>query len=205
MTKRTIHTIGHSRHTISRFVRLLQRHRIDAVADVRSTPFSRRHPQFNRDSLSAVLRRNGIRYVFLGRELGARSDDPACYLDGQVQYRLLSTTRGFQSGLKRIRQGSTKWRIALMCAERDPLDCHRTILVARHLAEHGVRVAHILADGSVEPHEATMKRLWLQLGMEREDLFDSEEEVAARAYEMQERRIAHTDATIHQRGKGMLK
>ena len=91
-----------------------------------------------------------------------------------------------------ICRGSAKWRIALMCAEKEPLDCHRTILLARHLADRGARVGHILADGAVEPHTETIKRLWLQLGMEDKDFFDSEDDIAARAYELQERRIVRT-------------
>ena len=187
----TVHTIGHSRHSIAYFVSLLKRHRIDAVADIRSVPYSRRHPQFSRRSLHDELRRNGVAYVFLGRELGGRSDDQDCYREGRVQYHLLARTPLFQSGLERIREGSRRWRIALMCAEKDPLDCHRTILVARYLAEGGSDVAHILADGRIESHDEAMKRLSLRLGVPERHLFDTHEQLRARAYDMQERRIAY--------------
>ena len=137
VNEETIYTIGHSTHEIGTFVALLMKHGIDAIADVRSAPYSRRQPQFNCKALANVLRSHGIAYVFLGRELGARSDDPACYEKGRVKHRLLARTPLFLSGIERIRDGSHRMNIALMCAEREPLDCHRTILVARQLVETG--------------------------------------------------------------------
>ena len=95
---------------------------------------------------------------FVGRELGARSKDPACYKDGRVQYARLARTAQFQRGLDRVIQEASKYRVALMCAEKDPIDCHRTILVGRELLRRGTDVAHILADGRLEPHEETMDR-----------------------------------------------
>ena len=159
MNKTRIFTVGHSTHAFEDFVSLLERHVVDAIADVRSVPYSRWQPQFNREDLAAALKPRGIAYVFLGKELGARSDDPKCYENGQVQYRALAETPLFQSGIKRVQDGSRHRRIALMCAEKDPLDCHRTILVARELVASGLDVTHILEDGSLEPHDETMKRL----------------------------------------------
>ena len=189
----TILTIGHSTHEINSFVALLKRHRINAVADVRSVPYSRWQPQFNLEDLTEALKAHGIAYVFLGKELGARSDDLECYEKGRVKYRLLAKTPLFRSGIERVRDGCSRRRIALMCAEKDPLDCHRTILVARELVKAGADIAHVLANGQVEPHSVAMKRLFEQLGLPEQDLFRTVEELRDQAYAAQEQRIAYVD------------
>ncbi len=101
-----VFTVGHSNHPLDRFIALLREHGVSAVADVRSVPFSRAQPQFNRSELSPSLKANEIGYVFLGRELGARSDDPSCYEDGRVLYRRLARTELFKCGLRRVLRGS---------------------------------------------------------------------------------------------------
>ena len=193
VSEETIYTIGHSNHEVEDFLALLERYQINAVADVRSVPYSRWQPQFNREDLTEALKAHGIAYVFLGRELGARSDDPGCYENGRVKYRLLAKTPLFRSGIERIRDGCNRRRIVLMCAEKDPLDCHRTILVARELEGVGIHVTHILANGHVEPHSVTMKRLFEQLGLPELDLFLTVEELRDQAYATQEHRIAYVD------------
>ena len=190
--KRTVYTIGHSNHEIRNYISLLKQHRVNAVADVRSVPYSRYYPQFNRENLIDSLRVHGIEYVFLGKELGARTDNPECYENGRVRYRLLARTRLFREGIEWVRKGSKHKNIALMCAEKDPLDCHRTILVARELVKVGLDIAHILADGQVERHNIAMKRLLEQLGMGgHRDLFLTEEQLMDKAYAAKERRIAY--------------
>jgi uncharacterized protein (DUF488 family) len=131
------------------------------VADVRSSPYSRYSQAYNREVLQAWLKSAGISYVFLGDELGARSKDPGCYRDGKVQYSRLAATAPFRQGLERVEAGALRFRLALMCAEKEPLDCHRTILVARELVRRGVAVLHILESGEVESHARTMERLLL--------------------------------------------
>src|SRR5690242_9735719 len=131
--EQTVYTIGHSTHAIEKFIALLKSSQIEAVSDVRSWPHSRMNPQFNRETLKRSLREAGIKYVFLGKELGARSEDRGCYRNGQVQYDLLANTELFKQGIERVKEGAQKYRVVLMCAEKDPLDCHRTILVARKL------------------------------------------------------------------------
>jgi len=187
-----VYTIGCSTHSIEHFLMLLTKHKISAVADVRSVPYSRLHPQFNREALEDALKGSGIEYVFLGRELGARSDDPRCYENGKVRYERLAATELFRDGLNRVRRGMLKHRIALMCAEKDPLLCHRTILVARKLAEDGVPVIHILADGSVETHEQVLSRLLDMLDIPENDLFRSREEASEDAYRIQGEAIAYS-------------
>ena len=145
-----VFTIGHSTHAQERFVALLELHAITAVCDVRSKPYSRLNPQFNREELEKALTAHAIAYRFLGRELGARSDDPTCYEDGKVKYQKLAETDLFKRGLKRVLRGlKENFRIALMCAEKEPLECHRTILVARYLVALGINVWHIHLDAAV--------------------------------------------------------
>jgi uncharacterized protein (DUF488 family) len=187
-----IHTIGHSNHPIERFLALLEPQGITAVADVRSTPYSRFNPQFRREKLQAALAGVGIQYVFLGVELGARSQDPACYdSEGRVSYARLAGTDLFRKGIERLRTGMAEHRTSLMCAEREPLECHRTILVARELVREGVAVTHILADGSLESHEHAMQRLATSLKLAAGDLFGNSADSIERAYDLQAARIAY--------------
>ena len=186
-----IFTVGHSTHAAEAFVALLRTHGVTAVADVRSAPYSRFNPQFNRETLARALEAQRIRYVFLGRELGARPDDPACYEDGRVRYARLARTALFRGGLDRVVDGARRHRLALTCAERDPLDCHRTILVARELARRGLDVAHILADGRLETHAATLDRLLARQGLTQPQLFASPEERIEQAYDARAANLAY--------------
>jgi len=154
-----VYTIGHSNHSWDLFLGLLRKHEIGAIADVRSAPVSRHVPHFNREVLEEALDKAGIRYVFLGRELGARPQDPDCYCDGVALYERIQMTASFQKGIDRILQGAGKMKIALMCAEKDPMDCHRTVMVAKVLHEKGLEVDHILADGALEPQERVVARM----------------------------------------------
>jgi uncharacterized protein (DUF488 family) len=190
-----IYTIGHSNHPIERLVALLQQHQIEALADVRSNPYSRFNPQFNRERLQASLDAGGIRYVFLGEELGARSKDPACYDEnGRVSYVKLAATPLLRRGLQRLQTGMQQHRIAIMCAERDPLECHRTILVTRELEKMGIPVTHILHDGSLEPNHSAMTRLAADLKLASTDLFRSPEELIQDAYDRQGARMGWAPA-----------
>lgn len=193
---KSVFTIGHSNHPIESFIALLRQYGISALADVRSAPYSRFHPQFNKDALENALKAEGIKYVFLGRELGARSEDRSCYENGRVRYPLLARTALFRQGIERVTTGAAEYRIALMCAEKEPLECHRTLLVARALDELGVPIRHILADGRIEAHGETMLRLLDLLGLPREDLFRSRQELLAEAIERQERKVAYIDENM---------
>jgi uncharacterized protein (DUF488 family) len=186
-----LYTVGHSNHPIEKFIGLLTANCITAVADVRSRPFSRRHPQFNKERLAAQLTQHGIAYVFLGKELGARSEDPTCYEDGKVQYPRLAATAAFKAGIERVLAGAQKFRVAVMCAEKEPLDCHRTLLVSRALERSGASIAHILADGSVEPQDKTMSRLIDLVGLSKEDMFRERSDLIAAACMLREDEIAY--------------
>lgn len=189
----TVFTIGHSTQPVERFIDLLKKYGITAVADVRSRPYSRMNPQFNREDLKKKLRDARIKYVFLGRELGARSEDRSCYRNGQVQYDLLAHTDLFKEGVERVKDGSLEFRIALMCAEKEPLDCHRTILVARELADAGVPVVHILYSGEAEKHEDAIGRLIGMMRIPNVDMFREQSVVIKDAYEKRGREIAYRE------------
>jgi uncharacterized protein (DUF488 family) len=198
-------TVGHSTHSLTAFVILLKRYAVTALADVRSAPFSRFNPQFNKDALEYDLKQHHIKYVFLGRELGARSNDPSCYENGRVQYARLARTEQFRQGIERVMRGTREHRVALMCAEREPLECHRTLLVARTLDERGVSVAHILGDGRLEAHRNAMERLLDVTGLPREDLFRSREELIGQALARQEEKVAYVDEKVATEASGNLK
>ena len=170
--KPTVFTIGHSNHSSERFLALLQGARITAVADVRSVPQSRHWPHFGRARIERWLAGADISYVFLGAELGGRPQDPALLREGRPVYDLMAATPSFQNGLDRVLTEAKRHRIALMCAEREPLDCHRFLLVSRNLHRRGAQLCHILADGSIESHQVTEVRLLRQTGFADEPLFN---------------------------------
>jgi uncharacterized protein (DUF488 family) len=187
----TIYTIGHSNHSALRFIDLLQSAEIDCVADVRSTPFSRRNPQFSQKALMASLKDAGIEYWFLGDALGARPKDPECWENGKVSYARIAASPAFQEAIHALSAASHAKRIALMCAEKEPLDCHRTILVGRALAQRNTALAHIHADGRVESQDELERRL-LHLAKEQVDLLSSRDAALARAYDKRGRQMAFT-------------
>jgi uncharacterized protein (DUF488 family) len=172
-------TIGHSNHPIERFLALARGAGITAIADVRSTPASRRYPWFNEKRLAPRLATEGIAYVPLGEALGGRPRDPRLYR--AADYAAMACADEFRTGLERVAEGARRYRVCLMCAEREPLDCHRCLLVARALAERGFAIGHVLADATIEPHTATEERL-LALAREPADLFADRAGRVAAAY-----------------------
>ena len=187
-----IYTLGHSTHTFEHLLSLLRQHEITALADVRSQPYSRINPQFNREPFRKALQDSGLSYVFLGAELGARSEDPSCYVNGRVRYDLLALTSVFQSGIERLEKGMSKYRIAILCAEKEPLACHRAILISRNLRERGVCVRHILDNGILEDHDCSVERLLRVLRLPEEDMFRSRAELVSLAYTLQADKIAYS-------------
>jgi uncharacterized protein (DUF488 family) len=192
----TIFTIGHSTHQLDHFLVLLTKNKIQVLVDVRSTPFSRFNPQYNQSPLEESLKKNEIRYLFLGKELGARSSDPACYIDGRVQYGRIAQTDIFRAGIDRVIKGSLSYRIALMCSEKEPLECHRTLLVSRILSEEGLKVHHIHADGRLENHAEAMDRLLEITSTPGQDLFRTRAELLEEALTRQENQVAYVDEQL---------
>ena len=189
-----LYTVGHSTHSLEDFLVTLKRFGITAVVDVRSVPYSRYTPQFNRQILKVRLDEQDIDYHFMGKLLGGRSDDPGDYdPDGQVQYDLLSKSVKFQEALESVVRGSTEHRLALMCSEGRPEDCHRSLLLAEELRSwhHAIEVVHVLPDGSSQTHEEL--RNWLakrDQALQQPDMFLSDEEEISVAVEQQIGRIA---------------
>jgi uncharacterized protein (DUF488 family) len=146
-----IWTVGHSNHPLDALLRLLEGERIEVVADVRSSPFSRFAPQYNREDLERSLRGAGLRYLFLGDSLGGRPAREEHYdAEGRALYWAMSAEPSFQAAIERLEAGARTHRVALLCAEATPRDCHRRLLVGKVLAERGIALRHILPGGSVE-------------------------------------------------------
>jgi uncharacterized protein (DUF488 family) len=153
-------SIGHSTHELADLIRLLQRAEVTAVADVRSHPFSRHQPQFNQPELERGLKQHGIAYVFLGDLLGGRPQDPSVYDDtGRVDYERVRATAAFQAGLERLIRGLERFTIAMLCSEKDPLNCHRGLMIAPALVERGLAPLHLRNDGTIESTEELEDRL----------------------------------------------
>ena len=147
-------SIGHSNHRFEVLLALLKRHQIEVVADVRSAPYSRYNPQFNGRDLRLGLVEAGIQYVFRGKELGGRPEGDRFYdSDGRILYGLMAETNWFRSGLDRLCEGGSRYRIAILCSEEDPVGCHRYLLITRALSKRGVTVAHIRGDGALQNPE----------------------------------------------------
>ncbi len=191
----SVFTIGHSTQPSVDFIAKLKRHDVTDVFDVRSVPYSQFNPQFDREKLKSKLNAAGIRYLHMGKTLGARSDDPSCYENGRVKYDRLAQKPEFRSAIDRIIRGAKGgYRIALMCAEKEPLDCHRSILVSRAIDAQHVQVMHILGDGTLESHEDTLRRLIAILGKTGQgDLFLSDREQVEHAYRVREKDIAYAE------------
>ncbi|MBI1683752.1 DUF488 domain-containing protein [Caulobacter hibisci] len=187
-------TIGHSNHGWDRFSELLRGAGVTAVADVRTSPWSRHTPQFNRETLAARLKSEGVAYVFLGAELGGRPEGAHLFDQGVADYEAMAIEPRFREGLDRVVKGAKTHLVALMCSEKEPLDCHRCLLVSRRLQERGLAVAHIHPDGAVEPHETTEHRLLVCEGLEHEDIFEGRESRLARAYVQRARKVAYAEA-----------
>jgi uncharacterized protein (DUF488 family) len=190
-----VFTIGHSNLEIGAFLSLLRRHGVEVVADVRSSPYSQYNPQFNRETLKRALEIGGIRYEFMGDELGARRTERECYVNGRVDYDRVAETASFKAGIQKVLDAAPVSRVALMCAEKDPIQCHRTVLIARRLAQLGARVRHILSDGSLEDQSSAEQRLLQAGGLPESDLFRSRDDLVAEAYSLQARRIAYSEQT----------
>jgi uncharacterized protein (DUF488 family) len=189
-------TIGHSNIPADRFIAMLRAAGADAIADVRSMPVSRFCPWFSAKNLAPLLADEAMSYLFFGDTLGGRPRDPSLYCDGIAEhkaadYEAMARQESFQAGLERLLHDAGRHRFCLMCSEREPLDCHRCLLVARALAGRSASIGHILYDGSIEPHATTEQRL-LRLADADNDLFASgQHERLAAAYRRRSRAVAY--------------
>jgi len=146
-----VFTIGHSAQSLEHFVSLVKSHKVDVVVDTRSAPYSRFAPQFDRENLQRELLHSGVKYLFLGAELGGRPANPDYYDErGHVLYSRITRDKAFSGGIERLERGMAAYRVALLCGEEDPAHCHRRLLVGRVLVERGHEMLHIRGDGRVE-------------------------------------------------------
>jgi uncharacterized protein (DUF488 family) len=148
-------TLGHSNHDFETWLALVRLHSIEVVVDTRSSPYSKYVPQFDKELMQRSLEKAGIRYLFLGDELGGRPSN-ADYYDakGRVLYSRLCDDARFQAAIARLESGMERYRVALLCGEEDPAHCHRRLLIGRVLTEHGHTMIHIRGDGRLESDEA---------------------------------------------------
>lgn len=182
-------TIGHSNLPLDQFLARLKAHGVSAIIDVRSVPFSRRFPWFSGRTLAERLKSKGIGYVMMGDSLGGRPCDPALYSNDIADYEAMATTADFRAAIDQLCSRMTQARLCLMCAEGEPLDCHRCLLVARALAGRGANIGHIRGDGTLEPHAATEERLLAGL-RHGEDLFSDRAALLDEAYRLRATGIA---------------
>ena len=187
-------SIGHSLLEMSDFLGLLKKHDITAIADVRSVPFSRRAPWFSQSELKEELRAVDIAYSFLGSELGGRPKSPTLLKQGVADYDAMAKTPEFNTGVTRLLTGATRYRVAMMCSEADPLHCHRCLLVARSLAPLNVETRHILRSGNVETQEEAQERLLREEHLEALDMITSDQERLEEAYHRRTRQVAYSPA-----------
>lgn len=175
-------TIGHSNHPIDRFLELLRIHDVTAVADIRSVPYSASQPQFNREILATLLDKHGIAYVFLGEELGVNAPDHSCRVGGRVDFTRVAQSEVFLQGVQRLQDGMERFRVAVTCSEGEPLNCHRSVLLARYFTALGVPVQHILPNSRLEAHEQTLERMLQAHELAEADLFRTRQQAIEDAY-----------------------
>ena len=183
----TLYSIGYATKPFTKFLAQLQGYEVDVVADVRSVPYSAAFHDYHREPLQRALKQQGISYVYLGGELGPRSTNPAHYDEtGQVQYDRLQRSENFLDGIERIRTGLAKGlNIALLCAEKDPAFCHRSLLIGHYLARvDTLPVQHIRFDGELESQTELEQRL-VSLHELEQDLFAAADDLAELAYKRQ--------------------
>ena len=177
-------TVGHSTHTFVQFAQLLRMNGVTAIADVRSAPYSRYNPQFNRETLKASLESVGIAYSHLGPQLGAMREEPESYgPGGLVDFSRTALTPNFVEGIQRIKTGLNRYAIAMMCAEKDPITCHRNLLITRFIREELTDIQHIRGDGTIETQEELESRVLAECKLPQRDLFRSREDLVTLAYD----------------------
>jgi len=186
-----IFSLGHSSLVFPRFLDLLKNAQVTAVADVRSSPFSGRFPWFSQREMKGSLKSAGVAYAFLGKELGGRPTSPELYRGSVADYDAMARTDLFKSGIKRLLQGSETHRIAMVCSERDPLHCHRCLLVGRQLAHENILVTHLNFDGGRENQRQVEDRLLREEKLFAEDLLKSHNDRVAEAYLKRSRQVAY--------------
>lgn len=176
-------SLGHSNHPAEGFADLLKKHDIEVLVDVRSHPYSRYAPQFDTSGLKALLSTAGAKYLYLGHELGGRPEGDDYYdAEGHVLYARLATSLLFLEGIDRLQKGAEAYRVGLMCAEENPLNCHRRLLIGRVLRERGIALDHIRGDGRLQTEDELLRaEVRHHPGSEQSGLFGAPQEAAWRS------------------------
>lgn len=197
MSPFNLYTIGYSGFSIEDFISVLKNKSIGAVVDVRSSPYSSRFELYNITNIKEYLNSKNIFYLFLGDELGARPKDRSLYTNNVADFTKMSKSNTFIDGCKRIREGLDKFPICMMCAEKDPATCHRTILVANAFRNSypEINIFHIHPSSKIEPQEKIDRRIMAMYDLEQEHFFKSFEERLKEAYSLREQAIAYNDET----------
>jgi len=197
----TIYTIGHSIYEIKDFVKLLKQNQINTIVDVRSAPYSKFAPQYNREALKKYLKQNSICYIFMGNLLGARYEDKTLLFDdGKVDFKKVQETKNFQDGVMRLQKGIEKgYSISLMCSEKEAFDCHRFGLISEFLSKKSIEINHIYPDKVVIQQELEQKLLKkYEKQIPKIDLFNPNinfEEQLKEAYKLRNKDIAYNALT----------
>jgi uncharacterized protein (DUF488 family) len=195
VSDRVIFTVGHSNYEADQFIKILHSHSIKMLVDVRSAPYSKYCLQFNKDVIEQVLTNNGIKYLFLGKELGARPREQNCYVNGKVSFEKLKDSELFKQGILHLLELIEKCNIAIMCSEKEPINCHRAILISRVLIQQGFIVKHILNETTLLEHKELEEQLLQKFKVEK-TLFDTDSSGQfnlQEAYQEQEKRISFQD------------
>jgi uncharacterized protein (DUF488 family) len=190
---KAIFTIGHSNLDISDFINLLLANKIELVVDVRSAPYSKLYPHFNRNPLEVSLTKNSIKYIFLGDSVGGRSNNIKDYSKGRVMYKKIAEKKEYISSINTIIQNSSKYKIVLMCSEKEPLECHRTLLISRSIETHMVKILHIHREGQIESQSEAIQRLLKIWKLDSPNLFGEDAERIDEAFTKQESKYAYFD------------
>lgn len=171
MERHPLYSIGHGNRSIEEFLALLKRYGIEYLVDVRSQPFSKYNPQYNRPSLEHDMAAAGMRYVFMGDSLGGRPKDDSCYdPEGRVDYQVVGKKEFFLSGIHRLKTAQEKdCGVVIMCSESNPGECHRSKLIGRVLSEQGIPLMHIDENGKLKTQAAVINEL--NKGLAEKDLF----------------------------------
>lgn len=198
--KNVLYTIGHSNHTIERFIKLLKQHKINCIVDVRSNPYSRYNEQFNRENIKIQLNQNGIYYIFMGEEFGARRKEKELYtIDGYLDFEKTVKSSKFLNGVERIKEGLKRnFNIAIMCTEKNPIDCHRNIMIAKYFYDIGYEVKNILENGEIVEQQEINRQLVdnyfpdrNQISFLPEKNLDNYDELVKKAYKLKNKEIGY--------------
>ena len=199
MNKTEIYTVGHSTHSVEYFIELLQEYAINCIVDVRSIPASSYNPQFNKAALSSLLKKYHIVYLHFPEEFGARHNDPNLLdEDGKVDFEKVRQSDNFKQGVDRLKKGLEKgYKIALMCSEAEPFDCHRFAMISTYLDQVGFEVKHILKDKTVKSNIQLENQLLKKYDKKipKPNIFEPEitiESQLAFAYKLRNKEIAYS-------------